>query len=514
MRFNTFLFTRTYVEPPLTRLYHCNPWTDTAKGICPSFELYCQDPIKFFMQRFEGMTILVARFLATRVFCLLGDSLDDGPRVSAKDFSFWAENLPAHFSDPGNVRTILTSSTQGHPLAYSLPPSRPSSRQASVTNTISRLGSRFASRVPSFARRFGETELPTVLDNDNGEVLEEEVQPDSRTPSNTTRRERGAWNECKNARSGQVDPMLETLAEASQTLARETIRSSGVSDSERAMEPLIVDGGQMPNIADAPDLIQGLSPHSPKPSRSPARERTPIPHKPMQYAQHLDDPASTETTVPLGVRVAEKGTAGGTVSLWKPLRQLFNSLLSFKNLLSRTSPGPSESEGMTTADVETDIGGVKDEKIKDDMTRDVISRIDGLSTVKRFAVPKPSSILIEERAVLQATPSSSVTLRPGVEEAEDLWFVVFDEVVLKCQRVGTTLVPGRGAYGSRADSISEAQVTVPFVNTSQRKLRNLYRFIEVYCTVYVWFGICIDELARLRRGMLTAFVSALLQWTR
>jgi hypothetical protein len=84
------------------------------------------------MQRFTGMTIPVARFLATRVFCILGDSPDDSPRVSAEEFGIWAKDLPSHFSVPGHSRAFSISSTQGYPLAAGLPPSRPAPRQASL----------------------------------------------------------------------------------------------------------------------------------------------------------------------------------------------------------------------------------------------------------------------------------------------------------------------------------------------------------------------------------------------
>ena len=57
------------------RLYHYNPWTDTTLGVCSSFELYRQQPVNFFMQRFSGMTLPVAEFLAHNVFCILDDPL-------------------------------------------------------------------------------------------------------------------------------------------------------------------------------------------------------------------------------------------------------------------------------------------------------------------------------------------------------------------------------------------------------------------------------------------------------
>ncbi|KAM6490398.1 hypothetical protein JOM56_014162 [Amanita muscaria] len=46
----------------INMLYHCNPWADTEQGACPSFDLYLHDPVKFFINRFVGMTHSVAEF--------------------------------------------------------------------------------------------------------------------------------------------------------------------------------------------------------------------------------------------------------------------------------------------------------------------------------------------------------------------------------------------------------------------------------------------------------------------
>ena len=285
----------------------------------------------------------VARFLATRVFCILGDSSDDSPRVTAEDFGIWAKDLPAHFSVSGHTRAVSVSSTQGHPLAPGLPPSRPASRQASINNAVPRRGSRSASRPPSFAHGFVESELPTVMDNDNESELheephEEEEQPDSRTPSNARRRKRGARkNKGKDPQVEQVDLTLETLAEASQTLAREISRTSkasgngyvidpshlpvppvppipsdtvpptptvtkkpskwkltfGKSSGDRGLtvsapnptaeESVTVDGRQMSRTAsNVTNLVLGLSPPPPKSSRSPATQETSVRHGPVQ----------------------------------------------------------------------------------------------------------------------------------------------------------------------------------------------------------------------------------------
>lgn len=296
----------------------------------------------------------VARFLATRVFCILGDSSDDSPRVTAEEFGIWAKDLPAHFSVPSHVRAVSVSSTQGHPLAPGLPQSRPASRQASTNNPVARRGSRSASRPPSFAHVYAETELPTVMDNDNeGEVHEEphedEAQPDSRTPSNAKRRKRGARKKGKDPQVEQVDITLETLAEASQALAREISRSSKISSNGYVIDPsdipippvppipndtvpptptvtkkpskwkltfgksssdrsttvptpnpaveesVTVDGRQMSKTAsNVTNLVLGLNPPPPKScSRSPARQQSSARHGPTHPAQPFDDSTYT-----------------------------------------------------------------------------------------------------------------------------------------------------------------------------------------------------------------------------
>jgi hypothetical protein len=288
--------------------------------------------------------------------------------VSAEEFGAWAKDLPSHFSVPGHSRAVSISSTQGHPLAAGLPPSRPASRQASLNNTVTRRGSRSASRPPSFAHGFVESELSTVLDNDNeGEIneepQEEEVQPNSRASSHMRRRKRGARkNKGKDAQVEQVDLTLDNLAEANQNLAREISRSSKISGngyiidtvppvppmpadavpptptvtkkpskwklmigkssgdrsptipvpSPAAEEPIAVDGRQMSKTAsNVTNLVLGLSPAPPKSySRSPARQQTPIRNGPTPSAQPFDDSTSAR-----GRRKnSPYGNNGGSVS--------------------------------------------------------------------------------------------------------------------------------------------------------------------------------------------------------
>ncbi|KAF4620704.1 hypothetical protein D9613_000552 [Agrocybe pediades] len=238
----------------INMLYHVNPWTDTAQDACSSFSLYLRDPVNFFMQRFMGMTRSVAEVLAYRVFCLLPDSKEDAPRMSAAEFGAWARNLPNLLGQHGMHRT-LSNSSQGHRLSLSTPLSlRPASRNASGCTTAARtpaIPARSLSRAPSLGpayEREEREELSTVIDQDNEDEendghldLEPEVEATttSRSTSTNKRRKRGARKGKGTGAASptsQQDNTLTTLAMASQSLqslARE-ISMASKSSSRRS----------------------------------------------------------------------------------------------------------------------------------------------------------------------------------------------------------------------------------------------------------------------------------------
>ncbi|KAL4078322.1 hypothetical protein V8B97DRAFT_1865727 [Scleroderma yunnanense] len=179
----------------INMLYHCNPWTDTAKGRCPSFSLFMQQGAHFFMHRFTGMTSTVADFLASRVFTLPSSSLPSStspsPPVTAREFAEWVKDLPAHFDvllgSPlglgapkalGHIRVLSTSSTRfGHPLS-SCPPSRRPSSRAGLRTPILNSRSLSMSRAPSVSASVvgrGIGALETVVDVGDMSVEESEV---------------------------------------------------------------------------------------------------------------------------------------------------------------------------------------------------------------------------------------------------------------------------------------------------------------------------------------------------
>ena len=246
---------------------------------------------------------------------------------------------------------------------------------------------------------------------------------------------------------------------------------------------------------------------------------------------------------------AERGETGLAISLSKPFQRLLKYPLMFQNLLYHTDPSTFEYEStlQMVAEVETIVRSIEDEKIQKeerDKTRDVLGRIDGLDKVKQLAVPKPSRVLVEERMVIQTGPSGSGASSPGVNGGKvrgkasfkrlsdvlqpgfsgvggkkDLWLVVFNDVVLRCQRTGTTSLPIGGASYGRTNSMPEMQGKAKFGTTGRRNIqakpRNLYKFLKVRFPIYTMLSASIDELYRSRPGTLATssnHVRALLQW--
>ena len=231
------------------RLYHYNPWTDTAEGACSSFDLFSRDPVNFFMNRFTGMTHPVAELLANRVFCILDDPKDDSQRITARQFGAWAKDLPTllgHHS--GSSFTPQRQVSTGHPISSSIPQShRPTSRHPSGSTSARRTPApqpRSLSRAPSLGpayEREEAAELSTVLDHDFEEQEEQdgpevEVESmDSRSPSANKRRKRGARKGKGTSAATPTTPKdetLATLAVASQSLAREISEASRSSSQK------------------------------------------------------------------------------------------------------------------------------------------------------------------------------------------------------------------------------------------------------------------------------------------
>ncbi|KAG2368365.1 kinase-like domain-containing protein [Suillus spraguei] len=210
----------------INMLYHYNPWTDTSDGACSSFSLFRTHGAHFFMQRFTGMTWPVAEFLTQRVFVLPPFDANHMP-VTARQFGAWIKDLPTLLCDReshrGHKRVLSTaSSTLGHPLSSCPPSRRPSSRAALRTPLVC---SRSLSRAPSVGSVL--VEEPEDLSREcQGEHNEDE---DGRSRSTKKRGKRGSR---KAGQKTTTDETLQTLAVASQSLAREiSLASRGASRS-------------------------------------------------------------------------------------------------------------------------------------------------------------------------------------------------------------------------------------------------------------------------------------------
>ncbi|PPQ86863.1 hypothetical protein CVT25_012582 [Psilocybe cyanescens] len=213
---------------------------------------------------------------------------------------------------------------------------------------------------------------------------------------------------------------------------------------------------------------------------------------------------------------SDKGETGLAITLSKPFQRLLKYPLLFQNLLFHTDPSTFEYEStlQMVAEVENIVRSIEDEKIQKeerDKTRDVFARIEGLDKVRQVALPKPSRVLLEERACtlglgpvnLSPKPASpppvnngkairgkssfkrlsDVLSSNGIGGKKDLWFVIFNDVVLQCQRTGTTSLPLVASTNSRTNSLPELQGKAKYATTGRRnsatKPRNMYKFIKI-----------------------------------
>ena len=66
---------------------------------------------------------------------------------------------------------------------------------------------------------------------------------------------------------------------------------------------------------------------------------------------------------------------------------------------------------------------------------------------------------------------------------KDLWLVVFDDVILRCQGTGTTPLPLVSSTNSRTNSLPDMQGKSKYATSGRRnshtKPQNLYKFIKV-----------------------------------
>ena len=188
----------------------------------------------------------------------------------------------------------------------------------------------------------------------------------------------------------------------------------------------------------------------------------------------------------------EKGEAGLVISLAKPFQRLLKYHLLFQNLLFRTRLVAFKYEVvlMMVTEVEMIVGGIENKRIPMEergKVWDILTRIDGLDKIKQLAVPDPSRILVKEWKISTVPSSSGVAREEGrrasnvIGGERDLWLVVFDNVVLRCQRTGTVLLPGWGASrttNSTPVTLGTAKVAATVRRQPRSRLRNLYKLLE------------------------------------
>ena len=160
-----------------------------------------------------------------------------------------------------------------------------------------------------------------------------------------------------------------------------------------------------------------------------------------------------------------------------------------------------------------------------DKTRDAFTRMETMDTVKQLVVPKSSRLLVEERPIVPpdsstqtsrqkpAPPSAlnenvkgktsfrrlSDVLHPGqniIGGKKGLGLVVFNDIVLRCQRKGITSLPLASSTNSRTNSSLELQAKTKYATTGRKRMhsksRDLYKFIKVKQKVYS----CENKLTR------------------
>ncbi|KAJ4488088.1 hypothetical protein J3R30DRAFT_892454 [Lentinula aciculospora] len=254
------------------------------------------------------------------------------------------------------------------------------------------------------------------------------------------------------------------------------------------------------------------------------------------------------------------GQTSLSISLSKPFQRLLKYPLLFQNLLYHTDPSTTEYEStlQLVAEIEVMVRGIEDEKVEwedREKTRDVLGRIEwgdgnnnsntsnnrstnGKGKVKDkgwVGRPKMGRVLIDEKVyTIPATSTTSTTTTPPVNPIQpkkskssfrrlsdaltptttttttssshlgnkkpfskkDLWLVVFNDVVLLCQRTGVTTMPiWRGGMGMEGNGGGKdlggkggKEVLGPGRKQLRVKPRNLYKFLKVcVCFVFLRF---------------------------
>jgi len=268
------------------RLYYVNPWQDTAHGTCDSFTLYCKQPVNFFMQRFTGMTLPVAEYLANNVFCILDDPIDDSQRVEASEFGTWIKDLPSLFTDTYDHKRVTSPSSKHAFMALpltrrrkrnarkrkdsSVPRPLPSLSGSPIDDTLEAL----ATASQSLAREISKVSRSSLKPLDSSNMSVPVIQA---PPAVTTKPSKWKMSFGKNSPSGE-QPLASPVDEAPLTAMSTTANNitSLLLGLHAPSSPSAISRSKPPDADQSPSLVRGRRPKFPAPS-VPTSARQPSP---------------------------------------------------------------------------------------------------------------------------------------------------------------------------------------------------------------------------------------------
>ncbi|KAJ9110149.1 hypothetical protein QFC20_003001 [Naganishia adeliensis] len=214
------------------------------------------------------------------------------------------------------------------------------------------------------------------------------------------------------------------------------------------------------------------------------------------------DAALGATLRALNETANDKGETGLSIALSKPFQRLLKYPLLFQNLLFNTDATLTEYDACMNLLEEVDgiVRSMEDEKANKDVsekTRDALARIEGLDRDSTLSLPRLSRTFIDEHPapepdqqtkLMSENPNRrslrrlSDLMRGHSQSPTEIWEVIFSDVTLLCQKVGSTALPiysrtakvrDEGRMPSRRSSIRMGR------RSRQIVTRNLYQFLSV-----------------------------------
>ena len=474
------------------------------------------------------MTFSVANFLAENVLCILDDPTDDSQRIGAREFGVWICDLPT-----------LIGASQPLTLAYHPIASAPASRRASGAGGWPRrppfvLGAISQNLVLDHDGSDGT--LTPALDlvlNDEDEDEEQQAEVGLRSLATTERRKRRQKGKGMAPSTDHVQ-ISERLALASQTLVRELSRQTR---STTVSAPTFLEVPPAQRAAPAPV--------SPSVTKRQSRWKLSFGKSAGETDISGTNKRIKASTFPRKLENdgQDCGETGVAISLSKPFQRLLKYPLLFQDLHLHTDPSTFEYESILGTVAEVEIEDENIQKEERDKMRDILSRIEGMDKVKELTVPKPSRVLVEERILAPRELSDTSKPSPppvgntkakrgktsfkrvlqdgkgGVRGKKDMWLIVFNDVVLRCQRTGTTSLPWGSPCASQVNSLHELQGKSEDATTSRgnstARPRNLYKFIKVGFRPFFRSGSNLTMSLRSKIGLsatASSFVKAWCPW--